>query len=331
MDSFIGSLIGQCVGDALGFIVEGRDTSTCQDFISRFMTQPSTPHWQRCKEYIFGQYSDDSQLARETYVAFVQNKGKLDPMVYSLRIALFFQPGNYRIVGYGYTTAKAGEALWMGQHYESTGNKETTGNGSAMRSAPIGLLTHKWPIKDVIQITLELSKITHASESCMNGSVAIALATRFAMASKNKTFDGNLYLKSIASHMTLSHYATEMRNIITLLKENTSDYIVLEHIKAYGISHGEPQWNGISVGVLQSTLWALYSFCKYPDNYVHCISNAIACGGDVDTTAAMAGTLSGARLGLSSIPSVWAEAIHDIDSWTYKDLRHLVERAYEYI
>jgi ADP-ribosylglycohydrolase len=43
-------------------------------------------------------------------------------------------------------------------------------------------------------------------------------------------------------------------------------------------------------------LWSLYSFLRSPEDYWETVCTAIAVGGDVDTTAAMAGAVSGAYL-----------------------------------
>jgi ADP-ribosylglycohydrolase len=59
----------------------------------------------------------------------------------------------------------------------------------------------------------------------------------------------------------------------------------------------QPGVNCISVGAWQTTLWALWCFLSNTDSYVSCVAAAIAAGGDVDTTAAIAGGISGARAG----------------------------------
>jgi hypothetical protein len=89
-DSFLGSMVGQCVGDALGFIVEGQALERCQQFVQEFVLKEKIPTWVRIKALTFGQYSDDSQLARETYVSVVQASGKLDPAVYGNRYMCAF-------------------------------------------------------------------------------------------------------------------------------------------------------------------------------------------------------------------------------------------------
>jgi ADP-ribosylglycohydrolase len=74
-------------------------------------------------------------------------------------------------------------------------------------------------------------------------------------------------------------------------------------------------------------LWSLYCFLKYPDNYLDAVCTAISAGGDTDTTAAMTGAISGARLGLDAIPSDLVAFVNDRGKWTAGDLARLARKA----
>ena len=320
LDAFIGSLLGQCIGDALGFIVEGQSATKCREYIEEFITSNTIP------KTSFGQYSDDSQLTRELYVSLYQNDGVFSPAMFANRIGSLFQPGHYRIVGYGRTTAAAGEALFKGKHYSETGSKDTTGNGSAMRSAPFGLLLSNKKIEEMCDIVSTFSCITHASPSAIQGSNMIALATRASFMTRELKFNIKAFLKYICVGIKDEMYKDEILNIENLL-DNES--FAKNRFVFFGKSIGEKQWgDGISTGVYQSTLWALYSFCKYPNDYIKCISLAISCGGDVDTTASMAGAIIGARLGYEKLPRNYLELIHDNKEWNFKKLVDLVMKVY---
>src|SRR5690606_19996086 len=91
--------------------------------------------------------------------------------------------------------------------------------------------------------------------------------------------------------------------------------------------HREP-WPGISPFVIPSVLWSLYAFLRSPDDYFETICTAIAVGGDVDTTAAMAGAISGAYLGEGALPAHLVERVHDQARWTFEDARRLAHRAH---
>ena len=84
----------------------------------------------------------------------------------------------------------------------------------------------------------------------------------------------------------------------------------------------------ISPFVIPSVLWSLYSFLRSPEDYWATISTAIRCGGDVDTTAAMAGAISGAYLGLEGLPEHLVTFVHDRADWGRAELVRLAESCY---
>lgn len=323
-DSLLGCMVGKCVGDALGFIVEGHGPQTCEKFTKEFVHTMQIPTWTRIQSLTFGQYSDDSQLARELLNCFVKDNGSLKASRYGEHIASLFIPGNYRIVGYGKTCAQAGEALWKGANYKETGCTTGHGNGSAMRSAPIGVLFASHSPSEIVDIAKKLSSITHARPRCMAGAAAIALASKYAMATKKIKFDIKTFVSFVAQTCD-EQLDTLIKMMPTFMSWDIKE--VCDYFVRVGLSDGESKWDGISAGVTQTVLWSLYSFCKNPDSYVDCVAMAIQVGGDVDTTGAIAGALSGCRLGLDKIPELWRNTIHDIDEWDYNDICELTSQA----
>ncbi len=75
-------------------------------------------------------------------------------------------------------------------------------------------------------------------------------------------------------------------------------------------------WEGISPFVVSSVLWSLYAFLRSPDDYWEAIRIAIAVGGDVDTTGAIAGV----RLGLRALPLPLARRLTDQGTWNFEEL-----------
>jgi ADP-ribosylglycohydrolase len=84
----------------------------------------------------------------------------------------------------------------------------------------------------------------------------------------------------------------------------------------------------ISPFVVPSVLWSLYSFFRTPNDYWATISSAIEVGGDVDTTAAMAGAISGAHLGLDRLPRAGAQQLTDQGTWGFAALAELAHRCH---
>jgi ADP-ribosylglycohydrolase len=135
-EQFTGSIIGQCLGDALGFPVEGRPAEVCRSYVFDILKKGRAGEVARTP-FPFGQYTDDSQLARELLESLLMCKG-FDPQNYAGRIARIFV--NERIVGRGRATEEAARRLAMGVPWHEAGTPPpSAGNGSAMRAGPVGL------------------------------------------------------------------------------------------------------------------------------------------------------------------------------------------------
>jgi ADP-ribosylglycohydrolase len=121
------------LGDALGFPVEGAPPEMCAlhlEGVERGELRGRPP-------FPFGQYTDDTQLARELLASLVE-RGGLDPVDYAARIASLFAED--RVVGRGIATSNAAARLARGVPWDEAGEPPPSGgNGSAMRAAPIGL------------------------------------------------------------------------------------------------------------------------------------------------------------------------------------------------
>src|SRR5574337_1227567 len=102
-DRFSGFIIGQCLGDALGFLVEGETPHVCSRYAREVVRQGKVPRQTR-DGYAFGQYSDLSQMARELMESVVVCQG-FDPADYARRIAALFAEN--RVIGRGHTTEAA--------------------------------------------------------------------------------------------------------------------------------------------------------------------------------------------------------------------------------
>ena len=99
-------------------------------------------------------------------------------------------------------------------------------------------------------------------------------------------------------------------------------------IQKAGLAPGfKDDWYGISPFVVGSVLFSLYAFLRSPEDYFEAICIAIAVGGDVDTTAAMTGAISGAYLGRSALPDDLVAKLNDQGTWGEAELTELAERA----
>jgi ADP-ribosylglycohydrolase len=322
-DRFAGCLIGQCLGDALGFVVEGQAPAVCRLYVDGVL-KGLAPLTKGRGPFPIGQYSDDSQLARELLQSYVARRG-FDPANYAHRVAAIFSEG--RIVGRGRATEQAAERLAAGVPWDEAGTPPpSAGNGSAMRAGPGGLLYFDEP-DALIAAAHDQGRITHADPRCSAGAIAIAGAV--ALALDDAPIDPAPFLGKLAAwcERIEPSFADWLRRL--------EDYLTLEPKKAVELiqragleGDAKTGWWGISPFVVPSVLWSLYAFLRTPDDYWETVCTAIRVGGDVDTTAAMAGAISGARLGLAALPAEFTRRLTDQGTWGYDELVALAKECY---
>jgi ADP-ribosylglycohydrolase len=322
-NQYAGCLIGQSLGDALGFVVEGYPPDVCHQYVDEVLRTDKIGTQTR-RGFAFGQYSDDSQLARELIESFVACR-MFNPSDYGQRIAAIFR--EHRIVGKGHATEEAAWRLIQGVPWEQAGTPSpSAGNGSAMRAAPIGLFFFD-DSQRMIQAAHDQGRITHQDRRCSAGAIAIAGAV--ALALREDPLDPILFVATLAEwtrafDAALAEALACMPTWIALPPEKAVGYVARVGLPA----DYTDEWEGISPFVTGSVLWSVYAFLRTPDDYWEALCTAIAVGGDVDTTAAMTGAISGARVGLDGIPKHFAQHIHDQGTWGYDDLVALTSTCY---
>src|SRR5215469_2765389 len=320
-NKFAGCLIGQCLGDALGFIVEGQPTTTCRGYVDDVVRTEKVRHVGRGR-YSFGQYSDDSQLARELVLSIV-DVGKFDPVDYAGRIAVLFRED--RIVGRGLATQAAADRLIRGVPWNEAGTPPpSAGNGSAMRAGPVGLYCFGCS-DDLVRTAHDQGRITHQDRRCSAGAIVIAGAVALNLQEKTP---------SVRDFVTqLSALAEPFDPILAIALQRMPHWLcqspstAAREISKTGVTPGiDDGWPGISPFVTASVLWSMYAFLRSPDDYMESICTAIGVGGDVDTTAAMTGAVSGALVGLDRIPRNLARQVNDAGTWGHGELVQLAHR-----
>ncbi|MGD9402864.1 MAG: ADP-ribosylglycohydrolase family protein [bacterium] len=326
---FSGCLLGQCLGDALGFPVEGTLPDACRLYVDRVLTgfKEGTfgPEKMDISPYTLGQYTDDSQLARELMISYA-TCGEFDPEDYARRICEIF--AQHRVVGGGIATLQAALRLKSGIPWTESGEPPpSAGNGTAMRAGPVGLIFGDNP-ETMLKVAHDQGRITHMDKRCSAGSVAIAGAV--ALAARMYPLDMDSFLTTLGEWVGVYHedfalYIEELA-IWTRLDPETA---VVPISKCGRAPEYREDWKFISPFVIPSVLWSLYSFLRSPGDYWTTITTAISCGGDVDTTGAMAGAISGAHLGLGGLPEHLVGYIHDRGDWGYDELVRLAESCYD--
>ena len=316
-DQLTGSILGQALGDALGFVVEAQPPTVAREYVDQWLRVGRAGE-RAHPRFPFGQYTDDTQLSRELLQSF-RERGRWDPAAFSVRLAELFR--ERRDVGAGRGTRAAALRLLAGVPWDASGTPAPyAGNGSAMRAGPLGIL-----LPDRVAMARagrEQSRITHLDPRCAAGAITIARAV--ALAARREPVDPAAFLSDIAgcAEGDDASVAGAIRGL--------EDWVSLEpvaaarHVHEAGLDPAHmDRWQGISAFVTPSILWSLYAFLRSPDDYWETICVAIGVGGDTDTMAAMAGAISGARLGVGSLPGDLLGRLTDQGAWGADDLAEL--------
>jgi ADP-ribosylglycohydrolase len=316
-----GCLLGQALGDALGFVVEARPAAVAREYVEDHLLAGRAGRWAH-PDFPFGQYSDDTQLTRELLLSFEEARG-WSPEAYAARLAAFFGEG--RDVGAGPGTRAAARRLLEGTPWQEAGTPAPyAGNGSAMRAGPLGLLFTG--DEDLTRAAAEQSGITHRDPRCAAGSVAVATAVALATARRRVHADDFL--------VALAERAAGFDRSVADAVAGLAGWAALPptaaalHLRAARLdpAHAE-EWQGISAYVIPSVVWSLYAFLRSPDDYWATICTAIGVGGDTDTMAAIAGAISGARLGPDALPASLLARVNDRGAWGAEPLAGLARRC----
>jgi ADP-ribosylglycohydrolase len=320
IDRFTGCILGQAVGDALGFPVEGRpadQTAAVTPFPRQFLPHP-------CGLFPPGQYTDDSQMMRAILTSLVE-RNQVDVEDIAARFASLWREGE--IVGRGRATTEAVQRLMAGAPWRESGTPAPrAGNGSAMRTAPLGLWLYDDPAA-LVRAAADVSRITHADPRCLAGAVAISAAVAYGVS--REAIDADPFIRFVAD--LACPYHAEFAALIETLPRwlEMDETVAVREIRRAGLPPGQrPDWPGISPFVVPTVLICLYAFLRTPADYGETVRFVIAQGGDVDTTGAIAGAISGAFNGIEGVPESLARAVTDRGRHGYESLRVLAKQLW---
>jgi ADP-ribosylglycohydrolase len=316
-----GCLLGQALGDALGFVVEARPFEVAGRYVDQYLRVGRAGDLGH-PDFAFGQYSDDTQLARELLLSVLDAEG-WSPEAFARRLSVLFERGED--VGAGPGTRAAASRLNAGTHWSLAGTPAPyAGNGSAMRVGPFGLVFADTRAR--VTAAVEQSLVTHLDPRCAAGAVAVAHAV--ALAADAAPLEPTAFLFEVAA------LAGEQDQSVASAIRGLAAWTHLPPAEAARWLHAEgldpayaDEWQGISAFVTPSILWSLYSFLRDPDDYWTAVCTAIGAGGDTDTMAAIAGAIAGARLGPSALPADLIDQLNDRGGWRAAQLTELANRV----
>jgi poly(ADP-ribose) glycohydrolase ARH3 len=280
-DRFHGCLLGLAVGDAVGAPFEGLPA----DFVYWNNGAVADVIGQPAEEML--RYTDDTQMmigVAETLLA----QGEIRQDVLCQRFVANYQaergygPGARRILE---TMAAGGDGQQLADSMFPGGS---FGNGAAMRVAPVGLLFCR-DLERVAEQAAASALPTHRHPLGIEGAQLLAVAV--ALAVREPQFDRSAFYRELLHHCRLEEFRWQLHAARKLRRRHSLNFL------------------GSSLPAHRSVVTAIACFTTCPESFEQTVSRAIALGDDTDTLAAMAGTLSGAHLGVAAIPTRWLERL----------------------
>lgn len=174
------------------------------------------------------------------------------------------------------------------------------GNGAAMRVAPLGAYFADDPHRAATEAARS-AEVTHTHPEGVAGAIAIAVAA--ALAAAEPQLRGADLLQTVADHTPPGPVRDGIANAISLLP--------LADPRSAAASLG----NGREISAPDTVPFCLWVAAKHPDDYAAAFWATASAGGDIDTTCAIVGGITAARLGAAAIPTEWRERCEPLPAW----------------
>jgi ADP-ribosyl-[dinitrogen reductase] hydrolase len=290
---FEGCLLGLAIGDALGMPFEGWRPpwilSHLGGKVKDFLPSPKR-HLNR------GQWTDDTKMALYLLRSILRGGGRVDPEDVARSYVEWFESGDLR--GIGQTTLDAIMRLRAGTPWDRSGRtgEYAAGNGTAMRTAPIGLL-HCLRPDDMKRDSCIDAIITHNNPDAISGSLAVNFFVSRGVRQADFVEAKPTLINECIQFIGPGKVADNLARARDLLLDDSMRCSTALQILGTG-GH-----------VVETVASAVFCFLKTPDNFEESIINAVMGGSDTDTTAAVAGAISGAWNGTWNIPRKWVSAV----------------------
>lgn len=246
--------------------------------------------------YLSGQYTDDTQLTLATVESVVRN-GDVDTPDIARSISQLWR--HHSVIGPGGACTRAAERyLATGNHHGMGAPVGQAGNGTAMRTAALGL----WFGEDhqsLISTVAEVSRLTHQDPRSIAGGVVIALAAN--VLASQPTLNASSLCNLLAD--AVSEINAELSHLIRTLPHQMDSSDCKRFIACAGQSEAEFSEPIISPFVIPTVLASIDSIIRHRDSWADAVTSAVRLGGDVDTLGAIVGALAGAIHGIDAIPA----------------------------
>lgn len=279
-----GALLGAAIGDALGAPFEFKSAG---EYAKRFPNPVLGGSAEMIGGGAFkwapGEFTDDTQMALAMAEAFLAHDSDYDPATVWHHFVSWAQSA--RDIGNITRVALSQSNLEVAAEIAHDTLGQSGGNGSVMRTAPLGLLGVRWGRDLTMSIARQQSALTHFDPIAQWSSAVVAETIRALIL--GATFD-----------MALGG---------ALLQVPGDEGALLQLVSDPSWSPGDSNLpNGTALVCLAQAVWSIRQTSSFEDAVV-C---AINLGGDTDTVASVTGALAGALYGVQRIPARWMTYVH---------------------
>jgi len=284
-------IYGLALGDALGWPIEFLSMQKVNIIYGPDgIQEPPTP----------ALYTDDTQtslvIAESLIEAGKEDVDNLMAAVTRRLIAWSNSSENDRAPGH--TVTEAIRTLEAGVPWRESGSP-ATGNGSAIRVAPIGYYYQNDPAR-LLEVAHATGIATHSRASSDAAAIGAAYLIKLALdgvppdqyARRTLEFTDGVAPEFDEALLRIGH-----------VLEWTDEFAAINHI-------GQG-WVGE-----EAVAMAVYCAMRHPDDFVKAVTRAVNIPGDSDSVGCIAGGLMGARLGLDGIPNAWVLRLENQDKLT---------------
>ncbi len=318
-DKALGALLGLAVGDALGTTLEfSRPQAALTTGFPAKMTGPLTDIVGGGPFNVArGQATDDTQMATALAASLAEHKG-YNPSDVARRYQIW--RSNAFDIG-GQTSSGIGRIPFtpQGEEYRAgylawRSGRNAAGNGSLMRTAPIGVYFAD-NTEELTRVSVLDSMMTHADPRCLMACAAYNWSVAQAVRSERAATVHHLVLA--AEHgleAALVYIRTAFPDYYTGAELDQAREDLYTDIDASSLpdphlfGSGTPCLHG-AAGFVRTAFRYAYWSLTHATNYREAIIDVVNRGGDADTNGAIVGGLLGAFFGEQGIPGAWRTAV----------------------
>ena len=324
----IGGLIGDCLGAPFEF--KYHENIVPMKKIVKFLEDVENMEEDKAPDDYL-QYTDDTAMARQIAVTFIEKKS-LEPGELARNFTKEYFRQNWR--GYGGSVVDVFDKLRKNDFAdpfkpasEQFGGSGSFGNGAGMRGHPVALAGCGQSERDLVTTAQSVARLTHSHHLGVMGGVLQSLAVYHALHSSGP-----------------ANILQKIRSVCTELEKDVQAEILFKHKLELVEQFLEKREDvdlqevarelGNDVSAVDSVPTALYCALSVLQNsrldqtkkLEETLKVAITMGGDTDTIASMACAITGAHLGLETIPRYLYTSCED-----HQQVLELAEQMYNVV